>query len=146
MPVWRSPELAEAIWRVIEHEATKPDERQSERRSYLESQGSRYSPPADAGRATGVNVPGAEPPNVPGAKPPADRALLGWIDHIAWVAGLVDAGWSPRLNDLRLEEWEGLRLWRAAQARLQGEYAGCPGCGRAIRRNAKMHGCGWRAE
>ena len=136
MPVWRAPELAEAIYWVIEHEATKPNEREIERRRYLESQGARYRRPGEDAR------PGA---NVLGAKPP-DRALLGWIDHIAWVAGLVDAGWSPRLNDLRLEEWEGLRLWRAGQARLQGEYAGCPGCGRAIRRNAKMHGCGWRAE
>ena len=142
--MWRAPELADAIYWVIEHEATKPDEREIERRRYLESQGARYHPAADGSSAKPprANVPRA---NVPGAKPP-DRALLGWIDHIAWVAGLVDAGWSPGLNDLRLEEWEGLRLWRAGQARLQGEYAGCPGCGRAIRRNAKMHACGWRAE
>lgn len=119
--------MAAAIYQVIEHEATKPDEKTIERRRWMEQQGARYSRPIER-------------------KLDVDEGLLRWINHVAWLAGLCDAGWSPGLDELRAEEWEGLRLWRAAQARLQGEYAGCPGCGRAMRRTAKMHGCGWWAE
>ena len=125
--MWRSPLLASAIYKLIEHEATKPDEKQIERRRWMESQGARYRPSK-------------------GRKLDVDQALLAWIGHIAYLAGLCDTGWSPGLDDLRPEEWDGLRMWRAAQDRLQGEYVGCPGCGRAMRRTAKMHGCGWRAD
>ncbi len=73
-------------------------------------------------------------------------AVLGWVQHIAWLAGLIDAGCTLGLDDLRPEEWDGLRRWRAAEEQFRARFVSCPGCGTAIRRSQKSHFCGWHAE
>ncbi len=112
--------------RLIEFEATQPDER------LLEAKRRSAANPEVFER----NLPKLEVP--PG--------LLGWIQHVAWLAGLVDAGCTLGLDDLAPEEWDGLRLWRSAEERFRARYVSCPGCGTAIKRQQKGHFCGWRAE
>ncbi len=114
--------------KVIEFHATQPDERILER----------------------LRKVAANPEAVDRATPQLDvsitEGLLGWIQHVADLAGLIDAGCRFSPDELRPEEWDSLRLWRSAEARFGQRYAGCPGCGRAMRRSAKSHGCGWKAS
>ena len=126
--MWRDPELAKAIERTLEWHATKPD---PNRRALLRAMAAN---PEALGDDDGPQLDVPEP-------------LFHWIGHIGHVAGLLDAGCSMRMDDLRPEEWDGVRLWRAAEASLRRRYMDCPGgCGRAIRHRALSCGCGWVAK
>ena len=73
--------------------------------------------------------------------------LLRWIGHLGYVVGLLDAGCAMSIDDLRPEEWDGVQLWRLAEASLRRRYMECPGgCGRAIRHKALGCVCGWMRE
>lgn len=93
----------------------------------------------DAKRAAAANPEkiGPEPLNLgPGAR--------GWIEHVAKLAEMQEAGCQFRLVELSPEEWRGLVEWKRAIERFRDAYEGCPKCRRAMPRNATFHECGWR--
>lgn len=123
-PVWDDPRLAGAFYDVVVWSSTKPDEN---RLKHL------------AKRAR-------NPESIEKAFPTlrVSPLLMPWIGHTVYLTGLLDAGCVMGLDDLRPEEWEAVEQLRNARKRFESEYTGCPQCGKAMRRNSKMHAeCGW---
>lgn len=133
-PVDSHPELKRWIDDLAEKQATTPsdDKLAAVRRYWLTVSGEAMAE-RQIERLTG------EEPDIP-------AGAMDWIGHLSWLSGLLDAGCVFHLDDLCVDEWEGLRLWRAAEARVRAKYVGCEGCGAGIRPDAEQHFCGWRRK
>lgn len=134
LPIARHPELKRWIDELLEQQATTPGDEQLEtihRYWSIRSKGDALPDKQIAQLCREADVP---------------AAAMDWLSHLGWLSGLLDAGCTFSLDDCTPEEWDGLGLWRAAEARLRSKYVACPKCGAGIAPDAKQHQCGWARE